>query len=233
MKISVIVPNVGMTQDQMAERRRHLLRVCAPETEIVMVRNKEGPASIESEVEHEEAAVQIVRTMVGLKNQGFDAFIPWCGGDPGVAAGREMVQVPVIGPFQSSLAFAGMVGYRFSIMTPRTNPRLIRERVRALGQESRLASIRLLDIPVLRLRENLTKTLELMAEASQACLEDDGADTIILTCMGMFGLAEKLWDRVDVPIIDPGWAAVLMALGSVKMGITHSPLAYPFPKGES
>lgn len=230
MKLGVIVPNIFMTDEQLEERKCFLERVCNKNTEIIMIKNNEGPISIESEFEHEEGSVQIVKTMMKLQKDGFDAFIPWCGGDPGLIAGRERISIPVIGPFQSSCAIASLLGFKFSIITPITNPKLIELRVRSLGFKERLASIRQLQMPVLEIREDIEKTVSEVEKVSQEAIAKDGADVIIFTCLGLFGIAERLRDHVGVPIVDPAWAAILMAQTVVSMGLTHSPLAYPYPK---
>ena len=81
MKIGIIVPNIGMSQDQLEERYAFLKSVCERDTEIFMIKNDNCPVSIESEFEHEEAGVEIVKTMMTLRNADFDAFIPWHGCD--------------------------------------------------------------------------------------------------------------------------------------------------------
>lgn len=233
MKLGVIVPNISMTEEQLEERRRFLERICDSDTELVMIKNDEGPISIESEFEHEEGSVQIVKTMLRLQDDGFDAFIPWCGGDPGVTAGRERISIPIIGPLQSSCSIASLLGFKFSIITPVTNPKLIELRIQAIGFKERLASIRQLEMPVLELRKDIQKTLSVLEKICGELGEKDGADAIVFTCMGLFGMAERLRDRVTVPVVDPAWAAVLMAQAVVRMGLSHSPLAYPYPKSRN
>ena len=230
MKIAIIVPNINLAENLLEERRRFLQEFASVDTEIVVVKNDEGPESIESEYEHEEGSVQIVRTIVKLHDQGFDAFIPWCGGDPGVIPGRELSSKPVIGPFQSSCAIAAILGFSFSILTPRTNPRLIESRLRVLGLRDRLASIRQMDMPVLEVRRNIQDTISILEKECNRAVTEDKADVIVLSCMALFGIAGRLKGRVPVPVIDPALAALSMAEAIVNMKLTHSPLAYPFPK---
>jgi len=233
VKLGIIIPNVGMNEEQIEERRVFLDRFSSCDTQIVMVKNEQGPLSIESEFEHEQGSVEIVKTIMKLNDQGFDAFIPWCGGDPGVVAARERSPIPVIGPFQSSCAIATVLGFKFSIITPATNPRLIESRLRAIGLREKLASIRQLKMAVLDVRKDLPKTILILEEECQKAVSEDGADAIILGCMALFGVTGELNKRIHVPIIDPALAAVSMAESVVKMKLTHSPLAYPFPKDKN
>ena len=69
-----------------------------------------------------------------------------------------------------------------------------------------------------------------MARLIKSMVEDDGADVIVTTCMGFFGLSEELMKRVPVPVVDPGWAAVRMAETCVRMGMSHSKGTYAYPK---
>ena len=230
MKIAVIIPNIDLSEESMEKRRQFLQDFASPGTEVQVIKNQEGPISIESEYEHEEGGVQIVRTIMQLQDQEFDAFIPWCGGDPGVVAGRERTPKPVIGPFQSSCALAMLLGFTFSILTPRTNPRLIKSRLRVMGLQDRLSSIRLMDLPVVDVRSDFERTTSILAQECRAAVDEDGADAIVLGCMALFGVAGLLEGVVDVPVIDPALAALSMAETTVRMGLSHSPLAYPFPK---
>ncbi|MGR7996628.1 aspartate/glutamate racemase family protein [Xanthobacter sp. ZOL 2024] len=229
MKIGIIVPNVGMSPEALDERRRFLLAGARPGTEIVMVKNDDGPLSIESEFEREEASTHIVAHMLRLSDQGFDAFIPWCAGDPAVMAGRERVSVPVVGPLQSACSFASVLGFRFSVLTPMTNPRLVRHRVQGMGLGASLASVAALGVPVLDLRKDLATTRRLVSEAVTAMAERDGADAVVLACLALFGLSETLKD-VPVPVVDPARAAIAMAESLVAMRLSHARTAYPFPK---
>lgn len=230
MKIGIIVPNVGMSDQQLEERKTFLQDICDPNTEIILLKNEEGPLSIESEFEHEEAGVQIVKTILKLKHLDYDAFIPWCGGDPGVIAAREITNVPIIGAFQSSCSIALLLGYKFSVITPSTNPRLIEHRIRSLHLTERLGSIRMLHIPVLDVRRETLNTVRILKELCDRIVQEDRSDVVVLSCLGLFGFASKLNDQSRIPIIDPAWAAVKMAETVVQMGLKHSKIAYPFPK---
>ena len=76
-----------------------------------------------------------------------------------------------------------------------------------------------LDTPVLELRADLDRTLERLAqEVAEA--EQDGADSVILGCMALFGLAPRI--KANIPVVDPALAALNMATATVRMGLTNS-----------
>jgi allantoin racemase len=231
IKIAVIVPNVGMPEEEMEARKKHLLRVCHPDTSVDVFKNEVGPVSIESQMEHEEASVEIVKQAVRLEKEGYHALIPWCGGDPGLTACREAVRIPVVGPLHSSCVIACTLGYHFGVITPLSkNLKLVEQRVWNLKLHPYLARVRAVDIPVLELRKDLPGLLDLLTRVIKSMAAEDGADVIVTTCMGFFGVSEELMKRVPVPVVDPGWAAVRMAETCVRMGMSHSKGTYAYPK---
>lgn len=222
MKIGVIVPNVGMNAEAVNERHAFLSAHARPGTEIVFHVNKRGPRSIETRVDADEAGVEIGRTIHTLQGQGYDAFIPWCGGDPGLEAAREISSVPVVGPGQSALHYAGTLGTRLTWLAPTGQPDRIRARVHARQMGELLARIRIIGTPVLELRRDLKATHARLNGLIDEAVKEDGADVVIFGCMALFGIAATL--DAPVPIIDPALAALMMAESLITMGLTHMPV---------
>jgi len=83
----------------------------------------------------------------------------------------------------------------------------------------------------LELGEDTDRLLDTLSEIGRKLVEQHGADVIVTTCMGMCGMAKPLIERLSVPVVDPGWAAVTTAETLVRMGLTHSKATYSFPKG--
>ena len=80
---------------------------------------------------------------VQAQQAGYDGILLGCYADPGIDALREMLTIPVAGPFESSAATALTLGHRFSIVTatPEMAP-VLAEEVRAKGIAAhRLASV--------------------------------------------------------------------------------------------
>jgi allantoin racemase len=232
IRIGVIVPITGITETQMEARRQHLLEVCCPQTEVAFYQNEIGPTSIESHYEHDWAAVEVVKTAIQLEKEGVDAIIPWCGGGPGVTAGREVLKIPIVSPFQSSCQIAVGLGYRFGVIIPLSkNIKATRHRIHDMNLQAYLASVSAVDIPVLELKEDPDRLLDTLSEIGRALVDQQGADIIVTTCLGMCGMAKPLMERLPVPVVDPGWAAVTMAETLVRLGLTHSKETYASPKG--
>lgn len=102
---------------------------------------------------------------------------------------------------------------------------MTRHRIESCGFGGKLASVRQVNRPVLELRADLGSTIELFRREILAAAELDGAETVILGCMALFGLAASI--PSPVPVVDPARAALSMAESLVRMGLSNStvPLA--------
>ena len=194
-----------------------------------------GPASIECAYEIALAAPATIARVIEAERDGVDAVVIDCMGDPGLWGAREQVTIPVLGPMQTSMNVAAMLGYRFSVVTVlrRIRP-MATEQAAIYGLSAKLASVRAIDIPVLDLERDLTATTAaLVAEAARA-VREDGADAIIFGCTGLFGCAgavrEGLRARgIDVPVIDPVPTTIAVAAALVRSRLSHSKTAFPPP----
>jgi len=84
-----------------------------------------GPASIESEFDEALAVPDTIRRAIDAEHSGANAILIDCMGDPGLHACREAVKIPVLGPCQTALHTAGVLGHRFAFVT-------VLERLRAM-----------------------------------------------------------------------------------------------------
>lgn len=200
-----------------------------------MVTLDRGPASIESEYEEALAAPDIVTKAREAEARGADAVVVSCMLDPGVAAAREVVSIPVFGPCQVSMHMAAMLGECFSVVTvlDRLVP-LFRKRARVYGVGASFASARAIGVPVLDLDEDSGQTVRALADESMEAIDSDGADVVVLGCTGMAGMsravATLLLERgYEVPVIDPGTTTLKVAEAVADLGLTHSKTGYPFP----
>jgi allantoin racemase len=233
MKIRVIIPSI--TKEFEALGLEQYAPGARPDTEISVALLEKGPASIESRYDEVVAVPGVVRRIVEAEKDGVDAVIIDCMADPGLEAAREMVSIPVIGPGQTAMHFAGMLAHRFSVITVLDSaaPMFDLAAVRA-GVAERLASVRAVNIPVLELGDT-ERVIRALTEQSGKAVTDDGAHLIVFGCTGMIGLAgdvkEGLEDLgiVDVPVLDPPILAVKVAEALADMGLSHSKRTYPLP----
>lgn len=232
MKIKVVVP---VTSRQYEEPTlQECRRFASPGTGVRCESIPYGAASIESFYDEALCAPGVIKACERAEEEGFDGVFVTCMGDPGVAAAREKVSIPVVGPARVSMLFAADLAYRFSIVsTVRSFQVPARELAAGVGLEGRLASVRSVDIPVLELEQSGGLGEALLRESLQA-IEQDGAHAVILGCTGMMGVAGELAAGLRergyrVPVIYPVAVAVRYLETLVTLGLTQSKATYPVP----
>lgn len=234
MKIKVIIPNSGMDRRTLDEREKMLSAYAWLGTEISVDCIDGGPESIESSYDEVLACPYIVEKAIKAETEGYEAIIIYCGSDPAVSAVREVVDIPVIGPGKASKLIASDLGYKFSVLTV-LDSCIVRDREAVYEKgfkAEKLASVRAIGIPVSNIRDNLAESLTALCQAGQKCIED-GAECIVLSCLGMAGLGEKLQEFLGIPVLDPAGIAVQYAQMLVKLNLSQSRIAYPKPPEKS
>ena len=189
-----------------------------------------GPSSVESEFDERMASPFVLARVVQAEKEGYDAVFISCTDDVALSAAREVTKIPIVAPLEVCMHVASTLGRRFSILSVVENEASVfYRRAREYGLEGRLASVRSIDVPVLELDSRRMEVTNALLAQGKLAKEKDGADTLILGCTGMTGIAAKLQGKLQMPVIDP----VSVSLGYVQLlvttGLSHSKLAYPFP----
>lgn len=194
-----------------------------------------GPISLENSFDEVLAAPGTVARIIEAEQIGADAVVIDCMEDPGLQAGREAVSIPVLGPCETCMHLACTLGRRFSVLSVSARMRTLFEaRARIYGVSTAYASTRAVDIPVVDLEAAGEVLLDRLHRAAREAVLEDLADTLILGCTGMKGVAAALQDRLraeglDVPVIDPIPTTVRLAKALATSGLSHSKAAYPTP----
>ena len=234
MKIRIIGPVVRTGPrreplDDYLEKMHKLTGIC-DDTELDSVGVKKGPTSIESRYDAIMASPDILRLIKEAEDEGVDAVVVSCMGDPGVMAGKELVNIPVLGPLETTLLVSCALGDKVTVVTVLQNEaNAIEENARAYGLSHKLASVRSVNIPVLELSKDIERTVNALVEESKKAVKEDGAKSIILGCTGMTGLGEKLAERLEVPVLDPLLVTIKFAELLVRLGLKQSKLTFPTP----
>jgi allantoin racemase len=229
LKIFILVPI--LKQRAFEEATYTELKTAArDDVELVVDSIVKGPASIESEYDEVLAAPWIVEKATWAEKNGFDAIIIDCMGDPALEAAREITNIPVVGPCQSSMAIASTISDRFTVVTvlKRLIP-LFWRNAKKYGFETKIASVRSVEVPVLELDEKRDEVKAILLAESKKALDEDSADAIILGCTGMVGMARELQEALKVPVVDPAIASLKLAEALVDMKLSHTKLVYPEP----
>ena len=236
MRICYLVPGpMGRGPEGQAElkRRGGLFKgYAAPGTETGIVDVPEGPASIESMYEEYLSIPATARRAVELEQEGWDALVLGCYGDPGLDALRELVSIPIIGPGEATALMAASLGHRFTIITITESVIAATERqIRNVGIGEKLASVRVVGIPVLELHHDRDRTITATIEQARQAMEHERADAFIVGCMsmGFLEIAEAAGAELGVPFLNPARVGLKFAEATVGAGLTHSRKAYHVP----
>lgn len=228
MKILIINPDYGMTQEEMALRCRILEEYTAPDTQLAMVCPQNSGVELNSALDVVLAAPEIVQLAADGQNAGFDAVVLYCFSDPAIDACREALRIPVIGGAQAACLSALNVCRSFGVMLA-DELRLPEKKrfLRTLGVDpSCIAQIAAADMRGLDPWQNRELALARLAECGQQMVAE-GAEAIVLGCLSFLGLAQPLAEMLGVPVIDPAVAAVCTAESTVRQQLLTSKISYP------
>jgi Asp/Glu/hydantoin racemase len=208
-RLLVLNPNISESVTALIEAQAR--RSMRPGTRLTMRTAAAGVAYIETRFEAMLGA-HAAAEMAAESCAGHDAVIVAAFGDPGVAALREALPVPVVGLTDAALSTACLLGQRFSIIA--ISQRIqswYREVVQGYGLEGRLASIRALDRPLSAIDGIQAEHADALVALAEAAVRDDGADVLVLAGAPLAGLARSVAGRLPVPAVDGVDCAVRQA----------------------
>lgn len=216
MRILIANPNISQSVTDLLTATAR--RWASPGTELVSVTATQGFSFIATRAEAAIGAYAALE-LIGRHHKGCDAVVLAAFGDPGLDAARELLDIPVVGLSEAALLTACMAGRRFSIVSfaAALGP-WFRDTVAAHGLSDRLASIRLADTPFQDIGDVQNEKEDQIVALCNAAVAD-GADVAILAGAPLSGLAEKVADRVPIPLIDGMAAAIRQAevMASLKL----------------
>lgn len=214
-------------------RRQSILQGWAPAGVRVEVADAPGgPRSIES---HAEELLCLPPTIAALRRRANlpDAVIIGCFGDPGLAALREILDCPVIGPFEASLCLALQLGDRVGVVTILDSVIPVLDHlVRGMGQSLRYAGASAIDVPVLELKKDPEQIAARVARAGAELVRGRHADVLLLGCMSFafMGLAERVSAEIGIPVVNPARCALETARAVAAQGLLQSRRTYAKPR---
>lgn len=222
MRIQLLNPNTSNTMTKTMLKSAQSVALAS--TEIIAATPQHGPKSIECAFDEVIASAALLDQIEQGINQGMDAHIIACFGDPGLEAARELATAPVIGIAQAGFQFASMVAHRFSVVTTHSRTLGATEMLlQKYGYQHQCASVRATDIPVLALENIEDDAYQQLRSECELAIKQNQAEAIVLGCAGMSNLVAKLSaDLANVPIIDGISVAVKIAESLNHLGINTS-----------
>ena len=229
MKILIINPDYGMTQEEMALRCRILEEYTAPDTQLAMVCPQNSGVELNSALDVVLAAPEIVQLAADGQNAGFNAVVLYCFSDPVIDACREALRIPVIGGAQASCLAALNVCRSFGVILA-DEARLPEKKLflRTLGvSPERIGQIAAVNLNGISPWADRETTFKKLLACGQKMMRETHTEAIVLGCLSFLGLAEPLSRVLGIPVIDPAVAAVTTAESIVRQRLFTSKVSYP------
>lgn len=229
MKILIINPDYGMTQEEITLRCRILEEYTAPDTQLAMVCPQNSGVELNSALDVVLAAPEIVQLAADGQNAGFDAIVLYCFSDPVIDACREALRIPVIGGAQASCLAALNVCRSFGVILA-DEARLPEKKLflRTLGvSPERIGQIAAVNLNGISPWADRETTFKKLLACGQKMMRETHTEAIVLGCLSFLGLAEPLSRVLGIPVIDPAVAAVTTAESIVRQRLFTSKVSYP------
>ena len=232
--ILYLMPGAGTSHEE-RQRREKIANtfLTNPAHKVTVDTVGKGVKSIECSIEGDISIHGLLKKAL-IERENYDALIVGCADDIGLFSLRELLDMPVIGPLESSIAFSFMLGDRFTLMTtaeesvPET--RMI---LRKYGVMDKCASVRYLDFLVLDMMTGKATREEVVGRFLKEVdlARKDGAASVVMGCMTMaFLLLDESANQVaTIPVINPAKIAIKTAEMMISLGMRHSDAAYPKP----
>ncbi|HZG85809.1 aspartate/glutamate racemase family protein [Paenibacillus sp.] len=222
MKIKIINPNTSSALNE--ELRREALKVVRPSTEIIAASPEMGPSSIESFYDEYLSIPGLFKEIrKGDAEEGADAYVIACFGDPGLLGARELTSAPVLGIAEAAMTMASMIAATFSIVTTLPRTRLMSEHlVQHYGMREKCRSVRTTSLHVLDVLADPDASVRQIAEECRKAVEEDRAEAIVLGCAAMAAHKARIERLAGVPVVDGVLAAVKYCEALVDLGAKTS-----------
>ncbi|WP_307943565.1 aspartate/glutamate racemase family protein [Pseudomonas mosselii] len=230
LRICILAPvNTNAYNQQLLDAVRPVL----PADVQVEVRNiHQGNSCIENRFNLTENALAVARMAHAIELEGFQGIwlsdFDMCG----VEAAREVIDIPIVGGFPTSVLSALNLSQRFSIITIMQSTLAMQQgHVATYGLSQSFASIRSIDCPVAQL-SNLDVVVGKTFEAALQAVEQDGAQSILLGCTGFVDVAARVATLLEdalgcyVPVLDPNQCGFSFLVSLVRMRLRPSRRCY-------
>jgi allantoin racemase len=233
MRIKFIIP-FPFDDEGIANRAAQIPgEILGPDTEVECVPVRNSATLVDSYYEDLVFDMYIAEAGLRAEEEGYDAVVMDTVSDSGLSALRSRLTIPVIGPGLVSYAVAIMLGKRFSIITMWDKWTHLYEKNFALYDlKHKCASVRAVNIPpdVEALFTGKEQEIfERLTEEGRRAIEEDGADVLLLGSTTMHQAGAYMAANLPAPVVNPGPVAIAMAEMFVRLGLSHSKVAYPSP----
>lgn len=206
-RVLVLAP-FFVTSEEAVDIKNRLSVYLWKDTEIDVTSVKEN-VGVNSVSESEFATPEFLDLAIKAEKSKYNAIISYCYCDVGVDAARELLNIPVLGPMETSAIIANILAKKFSIISVGATQHPAEfynlPRLRSLGIDKNYVSSRGIDFTKYFVLTTDPEKLKLMINALFKECEKalaDGAHALILGCTGLPS-ARTFSERFKgVPVID-------------------------------
>jgi len=174
------------------------------------------PADIEGYASRQFTELALLRLLPKLEEAGFEAAAIGCCYDPAVLLGRELVDMPLVGPLEASISLAAYVGRTYSILTDGPKVASWLGDMVNVYRDARCRGIHSLGLDPHTMFEDAPAVCAATGMAVEQIMRADGSDVVVIgctvigDCLAAAGSIDLVGDG-GLPIINPVLAAVKSA----------------------
>jgi len=186
-----------------------------PENNLLEITNAQDEAK---------AIPSILKAIQDSADEGADAAIVYCFGEPGVEQAKSRVSIPVFGIASPAMHMASQLGCRFSVIASmQAHCPLINALAERFGLITRMSDPVSINISPNELINNDELLFVRVTEVIKQCFEKDHVNVFVLGCGSMQLKGRKIQQLIkaqlgyDIIVIDPLLAAIYFTMGVVKM----------------
>src|SRR5262244_2735419 len=223
---------IGQYPPEERKRREEVaLSYATPEIEIGIISTSASPyIHGMSPADIQMAAPYFIEAFREAERQGYDAAVPLGMLDLGIDGGKSAVDIPVVGPMESSLHIASLLGERFGLII--YHEKLLafnRAIVRRYGMEDKIVGFGVSGFDLPDITANREKVVEnFLAEGKK--LVAQGAEVIIpmgITQCPVHIKPDFLRKQLGVPVVEGIGAPIRVAGMLGGLGLTQSRVRWP------
>ncbi|REE18149.1 Asp/Glu/hydantoin racemase [Paraburkholderia sp. BL27I4N3] len=160
--------------------------------------------------------MQLFEAIQRSQEDGYDAVISGCCYDPGVRVGRELVDIPVIGPMEASLQMAPYFGRSVAIVTDHLKAcEYMRDYAKVTGLDGNIRGFEVINWFIRDMIKDADAVGRDVIEVAKRTVEKTGAEAIILNCTIIAACYQTYLINggapADVPVINPNLMALKVA----------------------
>jgi len=210
--MKVLIINVNSSEEYTKVIDTVAKKYAADSTKITTVKSERGQVWL-GRPEDREAQTAEMEEIVRENSDKYDAIVYACGVDQGLDRLKK-ISNKVIGVGEASIFTACAIASKFSILLVTNQPENWgKERLRSIGIDPvRCVSSKTVgDGKTDEIVSRRHELRDVWYQEAKKCIDEDGAEAIILNCAMSADLKEWLEDKLQIPVISVVIAAVKVA----------------------